>query len=90
MQKALQLKFACGKTGYMMLLDQGMPLPSLATLQRRMKEIDFTPGVLPHVFRLLKLKASQTKMCNQHWAFFDVFVQYSVGYGNLTFTLLIK
>lgn len=34
MTKALQLRLACGATGYKLLLKQGMPLPSSRTLQR--------------------------------------------------------
>lgn len=59
-KKALQLKFACGTTGYELMIDQGLPLPSVRTLQRRMKDVEFEPGVLTHVFQLLK-----TKVCIQ-------------------------
>ena len=55
-QKALQLKFACGTTGYAVLLDQGLPFPSIRTLQRRMAEMEFGSGILTEVFDLLRLK----------------------------------
>lgn len=57
-QKALQLKFTCGKVGYETLLEQGQPLPSLVTLRRRLQVIEFEPGVLPSVFQLLTEKVS--------------------------------
>lgn len=61
-RKALQLKFACGRTGYQLLLDQGQPLPSLATLQRRVKNIDFESGLLTNVFQMLKLKVCKRRI----------------------------
>lgn len=57
-QKALKLKFSCGKAGYEMLLEQGQPLPSLVTLRRRLNLIEFDTGILPSVFHLLHLKVS--------------------------------
>ena len=57
-QKSLQLKFACGSTGYSVLLDQNFPLPSIRTLQRRLKDIPFSSGILPKVFDLLKVKVN--------------------------------
>ena len=55
-KKALQLKFACGKTGYELQLEMGMPLPSISTLHRRMKDIPFRSGILPAIFTLLRSK----------------------------------
>ena len=55
-RKALLLRFSCGSSGYKLLLKQGYPLPSERTLQRRLQNISFQPGVLTHVFELLKLK----------------------------------
>ena len=60
-QKALQLKFTCGATGYELLIEQGVPLPSVRTLQRRMKGIDFEPGILRDVFTLLAVKVMMPK-----------------------------
>ena len=57
-EKALRLKFACGKTGYELLLEQGQPLPSIATLRRRMADVEFETGVLKSVFSMLKTKVS--------------------------------
>ena len=61
-RKALQLKFACGKTGYQLLIEQGHPLPCIQTLQRKMRNISFQSGILPQVFDLLKLKVT-SKHC---------------------------
>ena len=52
-KKALQLRFACGATGYNLLLKQQFPLPSLRTLQRRMETVLFEPGILNQVFEYL-------------------------------------
>jgi hypothetical protein len=57
-QKALQLKFSCGHSGYDTLLKQGLPYPSIITLQRRLKNIAFDDGVLHSAFKLLKIKVS--------------------------------
>ena len=46
-RKALQLKFACGKTGYQLLIEQGHPVPCTQTLQRKMRNISFQSGILP-------------------------------------------
>lgn len=45
-KKALQLRFSCGSAGYKVLLKQHFPLPSERTLQRRLQNISFQPGVL--------------------------------------------
>lgn len=55
-KKALQLRFACGSTGYEQLLEQQFPLPSLRTLRRQMQGVVFELGVLYEVFSLLQLK----------------------------------
>lgn len=60
-KKALELKFSCGSTGYGVLLQQGQPLPSIRTLQRRMEAIPFNSGLLHEVFNFMKLKVG-TKM----------------------------
>ena len=57
--KALQLRFACGSSGYDMLISQGFPLPNNRTLQRRMQNIDFQPGILTGIMKLLKLKVEK-------------------------------
>ncbi|XP_065280812.1 THAP domain-containing protein 1-like [Dermacentor albipictus] len=48
-KKALQLKFACGGTGYDLLIEQGYPLPSRRTLCRRLQHLSFKPGVLHEI-----------------------------------------
>ena len=60
-KKGLKLRFTCGSTGYNHLLDSGMPLPSVRTLQRRLQTICFEPGVLTTVFQYMKEKVS---LCN--------------------------
>ena len=58
-RKALQLGFACGASGYQLLLQQSYPLPSVRTLQRRLKTVSFRPGILDQVFIYLQLKVKQ-------------------------------
>lgn len=60
-KKALKLRFACGPTGYDLLLKQQQPLPSLRTLRRKMEVVDFEPGILTEVFENLKIKVSELK-----------------------------
>ena len=45
-KRALQLRFACGTSGYETLLRQGYPLPSICTLQRHTEHIDFESGIV--------------------------------------------
>lgn len=54
---ALQIKHACGTTGYELLRSLSYPLPSNRTLIRRMQNIRFLPGVLTEVLDVLKRKA---------------------------------
>ena len=67
-KKGLQFNFACGTTGYKMLLAHHLPLPSLRTLRRRIQKIKFDSGILHQVFHYLKLKISTMavpeKMCS--------------------------
>jgi len=58
-KKALQLKFACGTTGYKLLLDQDYELPSISTLYKRSASFQFLPGIITEVFELLAIKAKQ-------------------------------
>jgi len=60
-QRALQLKFACGQTGYTLLLEQGYELPSITTLYRRTEHFTFKPGLLHEVFDLLEVKVRTMK-----------------------------
>lgn len=57
-KKALQLKFACGSTGYDVLLEQGNPLPSRRTLCRRLQHLSFQPGVLKEIFDIMETKVA--------------------------------
>lgn len=58
-KKALQLKFACGTTGYKLLLAQNYELPSISLLYKRSASFQFLPGIITEVFELLKIKAQQ-------------------------------
>ncbi|XP_049512243.1 THAP domain-containing protein 5-like [Dermacentor silvarum] len=53
---ALQIKHACGTTGYEMLRSLSYPIPSNRTLIRRLQNIRFLPGILHEVFNVLKHK----------------------------------
>ena len=54
---ALQIKHACGTTGYELLRSLSYPLPSSRTLIRRLQNIRFLPGILHEVLYVLKLKS---------------------------------
>ncbi|XP_077272171.1 uncharacterized protein LOC143902863 [Temnothorax americanus] len=58
-QRALKLQFTCGTTGYEELILQGMPLPSLRTLRRKLENLKFESGISNEMFDFLKLKASR-------------------------------
>lgn len=58
-KKAFQLRFACGSAGYKVLLQQHYPLPSERTLQRRLQNIQFEPGVLTNVFDMFEVKVKE-------------------------------
>lgn len=55
-ERALQLKFVCGNNGYEELIRQGIPLPSLRTLQRKVEDFKFEPGISEEMFDYLKNK----------------------------------
>ena len=55
-KNALQLHFACGPTGYRVLLSQRYPLPSLRTLRRSIQFVKFESGILAEVFHFLAIK----------------------------------
>lgn len=57
--KAYQLKFSCVLSGYKELLKHGFPLPSLRTLNRKLKNLKFQSGILHEVFQFLHIKVSQ-------------------------------
>jgi hypothetical protein len=55
-KKSLQLRFACGTSGYNTLLQLRLPFPSVRTLQRRMESYEFRPGIQHQTMDLLQLK----------------------------------
>lgn len=58
LKKSLQLHFACGHTGYNVLLSHNYPLPSLRTLRRSLENFRFNTGILSEVFTYLTIKVS--------------------------------
>jgi hypothetical protein len=60
-KKGLQLRFACGTSGYEVLLKMGLPFPSVRCLQYKVENINFLPGLLPAVFNLLTNKIHEMK-----------------------------
>lgn len=52
-QRSLQVLFACGPSGYKLLLSQGYPLPATRTLRKSLEGIRFDSGLLKEVFELL-------------------------------------
>lgn len=55
-KKALKIKFSCGNNGYQQLLKLKYPLPSLRTLNRRLENLKFSPGILEEVFEFFQIK----------------------------------
>lgn len=60
-KKALRLHFACGSTGYNLLISQGHPLPAERTLRERTQGVKFEPGVLHEVFEMMECKVAAFK-----------------------------
>lgn len=60
-KKGLKIRFACGSSGYDLLLQEHLPLPSLRSLRRSLECISMEPGVLEEVFQFLKLKVVQMR-----------------------------
>src|SRR5688572_27578670 len=58
-QRSLQVLFACGPSGYKLLLSQGYPLPATRTLRKSLEGIRFDSGLLKEVFELLRLKVAE-------------------------------
>lgn len=56
--KALKLYVACGRKGYEEVQRQNLPYPSIRTLQNRIQNLKFGPGILEDIFQLLKMKVS--------------------------------
>lgn len=63
LKQALILKLKCGSSGYKELQKQ-LPLPSIRTLQRKTKYIEFRPGILEETLHLL---ADQIKHNTKEW-----------------------
>ncbi|KAG8238656.1 hypothetical protein J437_LFUL017872, partial [Ladona fulva] len=55
-EKALNLRLACGTNGYNILLDSGYPLPSERTVTCRLENINFCPGFLKENFPSFRQK----------------------------------
>lgn len=55
-KKALKLKFSCGVSGYEELLNQGMPLPSIRTLRRKLEDVKFETGICSDMLQFLEYK----------------------------------
>lgn len=66
-EKGLQLRFACGTSGYELLLRMGLPFPSVRSLQNRVEHITLKPGLFDSVFDLMASKVkemnAQEKLC---------------------------
>lgn len=62
-ETALQLKFTCGTTGYNTLIEKKLPYPSSRTLNRRLQNLKFKPGILYEVLQFLKIKISSMNQC---------------------------
>lgn len=66
LKKALILKLKCGSSGYKEV-KKHIPLPSIRTLQRKLHQIEFRPGILEDTFNLLadeiKCNAEEWKDC---------------------------
>jgi len=55
-KKGLALRLSCGSSGYKILVElTGAPYPAIRSLQNRIKEIKFDPGVLLVVFMCLSV-----------------------------------
>jgi len=55
-ERALRLKFVCGTNGYEEIIQQGIPLPNVRTLQRRLENFQFEPGLSEKMFEFLENK----------------------------------
>lgn len=54
--KALSIHFATGTTGYKVVSECQMPLPSIRVLQERIQHIKFEPGIQKEIFQMLPKK----------------------------------
>lgn len=58
LNRAMQLRFACGSKGYEEVIHLGIPFPSLRTLRRKLECLKFEPGVLDDMMQFLSFKKS--------------------------------
>jgi len=59
MLRALQIKFVCGHNDYDALIQQRYPLLiNLWTLQRKLEDLKFEPGISDQMFQFLLYKKS--------------------------------
>lgn len=65
-QKGLKLRLACGTRGYDLVKQLCAPLPSERTLQRRLEDVKFLPGVLNEVLQPLALKVATMSTVERH------------------------
>ncbi|XP_064464277.1 uncharacterized protein LOC135375522 [Ornithodoros turicata] len=59
--KALKARLACGRGGYEFVKEHLMPLPSERTLQRKIENVKFGPGMLKELLPALKVKLEQMR-----------------------------
>lgn len=79
---ALQIKHACGTTGYELLRSLSYPLPSNRTLIRRLQNIRFLPGVLHEVLDVLKRKSDTTHDIEKDCVLFMDEIKISQGFDH--------
>lgn len=79
---ALQIKHACGTTGYELLRSLSYPLPSNRTLVRRLQNIRFLPGVLHEVLDVLKRKTETMQDIEKDCVLFMDEMEISQGFDH--------
>ena len=62
-EKALEIRYSVGFSGYELLLEKGWPLPSVRTLNRRLECMPYQPGIIQENFDVL---AQQVKDLSPH------------------------
>ncbi|XP_025162043.1 uncharacterized protein LOC105185838 isoform X4 [Harpegnathos saltator] len=83
LQIALQLHFASGTTGYQLQSQLQMPLPSVRLLQFKLQHVQFSPGLLHDIFKLLHKKISSMKTINKDCVliFDEMAIQKKIDYN---------
>lgn len=81
-KQVLQIKFACGTTGYELLQTLGYPLPSTRTLMRRLQSFHFLPGILGEVFDIQKRKADAMEEAERDCVLFFGEIEIAQGIEN--------